>query len=126
MASKIGGWLTVAPLAAVGTTATAAAWRRRKSFMAIRCGGRYSTVCVVTVDRPIAAARDMWRNEQQLSVFLDRPVTVQEFDDHQWRSIPADPGGGAGGSPRALPTGRAGRPAGISCKGRWPTKCGWN
>ncbi len=99
--------LAAAGIIAVGAGSAAAvvAARRRSrhdSYMPVRRGGRYFTVRMVTVDRPVAAVKDLWRSEPQLSTILGRAVAVETRSDGQRHYIAPECDTGAGWSAEAV------------------------
>lgn len=105
------GWrLTVAGVVAVGagSAAAAIATRRRRRYMPVRRGGRYLTVRTVTVDRPAAVVRELWRSEPQLSNILGRAVAVETRSDGRRDYVAPECETGAGWSAEAVIEGQNG------------------
>ena len=96
---------TVAAVVAVGAGSAAAAAvvaSRRKGYMPVRRGGRYVTIRSVTVDRPTAAVKELWRSEPQLSRIVGRAVAVETRTDGRRDYIAPQCDTGAGWSAEAV------------------------
>jgi uncharacterized membrane protein len=96
--------LTIAAVVAVGagSAAAAIARRRRQRYMPVRRGGTYLTVRTVTVDRPAAVVRELWRSEPQLSSILGRAVAVETRSAGRRDYIAPECDTGAGWSAEAV------------------------
>jgi uncharacterized membrane protein len=75
---------------------------RRNGRMPVRRGGQYSTVRLVTVDRPAAVVRELWRSEPQLSSILGRAVAVETRSDGRRHYVAPECDTGAGWSAEAV------------------------
>ncbi|MGI5215820.1 SRPBCC family protein [Plantactinospora sp. CA-290183] len=88
MASRV-RWLMVgvAGVAGVAGAGALVARRRAKESLPVRRGDGYATERALTVDRPVGLVRALFRDPEQLSAVLDRPVTAERLGESRWRCV---------------------------------------
>ena len=98
----VSGVVAVGAGSAAAALVAATARRRGKRYMPVRRGRGYFTVRLVTVDRPAAVVRELWRSEPQLSTILGRAVAVETRSDGLRHYVAPECDTGAGWSAEAV------------------------
>lgn len=96
------GAIAVGAGSGAAALAAAIARQRGKRYTPVRRGGGYSTVRLITVDRPAAVVKELWRSEPQLSSILGRAIAVETRLDGRRDYVAPECDTGAGWSAEAV------------------------